>query len=40
MSGPFVPGGLRAAKDVNALVDLFFELVVIDEAVDLHRAEK
>jgi hypothetical protein len=41
MSGPLVPGGgLGVAKDVNPLVDLFFEFVFIDEAVDLHGAEE
>ena len=28
------------SEDVNPFVDLFFEFVFVDEAVDLHGAEK
>jgi hypothetical protein len=31
---------LGLAKDVNPVVDLFFELVCADEAVDVQRAEE
>src|SRR5690349_24574049 len=33
-------GRLGAAEDVNPFVDLLFELVLVDEAVDLHGAEE
>lgn len=33
-------GGVGVAKDVNPIVDLFFELVFIDEAVDLEGVEE
>jgi hypothetical protein len=29
-----------AAKDANPFIDLLFEFVFVDEAVDLHGAEK
>ena len=35
------PGrGFGVAEDFNPFVDLFFELVLVDEAVDLQRAEE
>ena len=33
-------GGFGVAKHVNPVVDLFLELVFVDEAVDLHGAEE
>jgi len=33
-------GRFSLAEDVNPFVDLFFELVFVDEAVDLHGAEE
>ena len=41
MSGPVgAGGGLGVAEDVNPFVDLVFELVFVDEAVDLQGAEE
>ena len=37
MSGAVGAGsGFGFAKDANPFIDLFFELVFVDEAVDLH----
>jgi hypothetical protein len=33
-------GGFGVVKDFNPFVDLSFELIFVDEAVDLHGAEK
>ena len=33
-------GGFGVAKNLNPVVDLVFELVFVDEAVDLHGAEE
>ena len=41
ISGPLVPGaGFGLAEDMNPVVDVFFELVFVDEVVDLKRAEE
>ena len=39
MSGPLVPGA-GFAKGLDPLIDLLFEFVFVDEAVDLQGAEK
>ena len=33
-------GGFGIAENLNPVVDLFFELVLVDEAVDLHGTEE
>jgi hypothetical protein len=41
MSGPLVPGiGFGVAKDANRFIDLLFEFVSVDEAIDLHGAKE
>jgi len=41
ISGPLRAGrGFSVAKDVNPVIDLFFEFVFVDAAVDLDGAEE
>jgi len=35
-----VPGRFGFSKDLNPVVDLFFEFVLVDEAVELQSAEE
>ena len=40
MSGPWVPGAGLVFERPNPLVDLFFEFVLVDEAVNLDGPEE